>query len=641
MCALVCLRRGVAEPWGGPDRRELLGELVDRLCGCFEAASPRSPRGSPTRQAVTERWLPLLREASKPGPVRCGCFAEVYARLRRSQGLYIPLLGAILRTTIDQGRHWGEQLCLMLLREAGELPVTGRLPDGRSIVEKALDLGWDAVALMLFDRGASLDSDLAAQARALRAAVEGGHRELAKRLVGQMAEDRDAWARPAAPEAREGGPAVLFDAGGRRVCGHFLCAACATELSLQSAAPRCPVCRQQFQPPPTRPPDPREDPAAWFAFFDEDGSGYLERQLLEKVLPAVVPVDASKLEDPAGEGRVSRKAFCAERLEILWDELFGSVGSRCQSGSQRPTARFCAARNAARYAAIYFCRYFCVFHKVENGLNDAGCFGTRSQIFVQMVAWRSISQNPDQDERTNFDAVETWPGSACRRLREPSKLMLRRSVGRFCDLYAALGVRPSATHGELRDAYLRLAKQHHPDVTNSSDNGVRFQRVQRAWETLRDPQQRLVYDSSSRFETGSMLRHAAAQRAASAAKKHASKNHWYEELRDAQRARTSQECEGEMKWKEEVFPSTHDERLRMQAQQFEKVMREVKSHPDFGQFVGAGLQMKLLCQLGFILAAMLNLLLWAYVKQQKSVASSTKPPSGMDRALRSIGISLR
>eukprot|EP00913_Durusdinium_trenchii_P019921 g18725.t1 len=94
----------------------------------------------------------------------------------------------------------------------------------------------------------------------------------------------------------EGGPAVLFDAGGRRVCGHFLCAACATELSLQSAAPRCPVCRQQFQPPPTRPPDPREDPAAWFAFFDEDGSGYLERQLLEKVLPAVVPVDASKLE---------------------------------------------------------------------------------------------------------------------------------------------------------------------------------------------------------------------------------------------------------------------------------------------------------------------------------------------------------
>lgn len=51
-----------------------------------------------------------------------------------------------------------------------------------------------------------------------------------------------------------------------------------------------------------------------------------------------------------------------------------------------------------------------------------------------------------------------------------SKLMLRRSVGRFCDLYAALGVRPSATHGELRDAYLRLAKQHHPDVSHLHQN---------------------------------------------------------------------------------------------------------------------------------------------------------------------------
>ena len=33
-------------------------------------------------------------------------------------------------------------------------------------------------------------------------------------------------------------------------------------------------------------------------------------------------------------------------------------------------------------------------------------------------------------------------------------------------------------------------------------------------------------------------------------------------------------------------------------------MREVGSNPDMKQFVGAGLQMKLLCQLGFILAAM-------------------------------------
>ena len=33
-----------------------------------------------------------------------------------------------------------------------------------------------------------------------------------------------------------------------------------------------------------------QDPAGWFAFFDEDGSGYLERQLLEKA-----KIDGEKL----------------------------------------------------------------------------------------------------------------------------------------------------------------------------------------------------------------------------------------------------------------------------------------------------------------------------------------------------------
>lgn len=55
-----------------------------------------------------------------------------------------------------------------------------------------------------------------------------------------------------------GADCLWFSPG--RVCGHFLCTACATELSSQSTNPRCPVCRQQFQPHPQRPPDPREAP---------------------------------------------------------------------------------------------------------------------------------------------------------------------------------------------------------------------------------------------------------------------------------------------------------------------------------------------------------------------------------------------
>lgn len=114
-------------------------------------------------------------------------------------------------------------------------------------------------------------------------------------------------------------------------------------------------------------------------------------------------------------------------------------------------------------------------------------------------------------------------------------------------------------------------------VANNS-SGKNFQRVQRAWETLRCPQQRLVYDSSIRFggriwkfqlnhplfkkktawffcvcfssssgicielfwgfETSQILRHRAAQQAA--ATKQEPKMHWYEDLRAAQKERMRQ-----------------------------------------------------------------------------------------------------
>jgi curved DNA-binding protein CbpA len=39
-------------------------------------------------------------------------------------------------------------------------------------------------------------------------------------------------------------------------------------------------------------------------------------------------------------------------------------------------------------------------------------------------------------------------------------------------------------------------------VANSHGSGAHFQRVQRAWETLRCPQQRLAYDSTTRCAMG-------------------------------------------------------------------------------------------------------------------------------------------
>lgn len=63
------------------------------------------------------------------------------------------------------------------------------------------------------------------------------------------------------------------------------------------------------------------------------------------------------------------------------------------------------------------------------------------------------------------------------------------------DYYQILGVRRDATDKEIRQAYRRLARQHHPDV-NPGDKAAeaKFKEVNAAYEVLSDPEKRKKYD---------------------------------------------------------------------------------------------------------------------------------------------------
>ncbi|MDP7071027.1 MAG: DnaJ C-terminal domain-containing protein [Phycisphaerales bacterium] len=66
------------------------------------------------------------------------------------------------------------------------------------------------------------------------------------------------------------------------------------------------------------------------------------------------------------------------------------------------------------------------------------------------------------------------------------------------DPYEVLGVSKSATDDEIRRAYRKLARTHHPDVSTEADADKRFAEVQEAYEVLSDAEKRAAYDRFGR-----------------------------------------------------------------------------------------------------------------------------------------------
>ncbi len=62
------------------------------------------------------------------------------------------------------------------------------------------------------------------------------------------------------------------------------------------------------------------------------------------------------------------------------------------------------------------------------------------------------------------------------------------------EFYALLGVPRDATEAEIKKAYRKLAMEFHPDRNPSPQAEARFKEITEAYEVLRDPQKRAVYD---------------------------------------------------------------------------------------------------------------------------------------------------
>jgi hypothetical protein len=74
--------------------------------------------------------------------------------------------------------------------------------------------------------------------------------------------------------------------------------------------------------------------------------------------------------------------------------------------------------------------------------------------------------------------------------------------------YEVLGVAADSTTAEIRTAYLRLARRHHPDRHVNGGPAERraaeaeMRRVNQAWQVLREPSARAAYDLTQRGPRG-------------------------------------------------------------------------------------------------------------------------------------------
>lgn len=77
---------------------------------------------------------------------------------------------------------------------------------------------------------------------------------------------------------------------------------------------------------------------------------------------------------------------------------------------------------------------------------------------------------------------------------------------KYKDYYGILGVPRTASLDDIKKAYRKLARTHHPDMSKSPDAELRFKEIGEAYATLKDTAKRAAYDELGHPAAGAEFR---------------------------------------------------------------------------------------------------------------------------------------